>query len=135
MDTLAHRTLKRFGKAVAALARALELGRLPDNADHDAVLLRFELAAELMPKTLQRILSEQGVAPSLPKDIVRIACAAKIVDDASALTLLEIINDRNRMVHDYSEEYALDLMGRVRNAYAPILNILSQKLKEFDEKK
>ena len=57
MDTLIARTRERFSKAVASLEKAVALGALPENAERDAVLLRFELAAELMPKTLQRIYS------------------------------------------------------------------------------
>lgn len=128
MDTLASRTLKRFEKAVKSLERALQLGDLPDNADRDTLLLRFQLAAELMPKTIQRILAERGAVPALPKDIVRTARAADMVGERIAVALLSIIDDRNRMVHDYSEEYALALTSRVKNEYVSILQELLKDL-------
>ena len=128
MDTVAQRTLKRFQKTVASLEKALALQELPEHAERDAVLLRFELTAELMPKVLQRILSERGASVSLPKDIVRSACSAEIVDEKEATTLLAIIDDRNRMVHDYSEEYATLLLQRVKAEYAPVFRALANKI-------
>lgn len=121
MDTLAQRTAKRFEKALVALETALQLQELPARADRDAVLLRFELAAELAPKVLKRILSERGAAPALPKDIVRSAVAAGMVVEKTAVVLLEIIDDRNRMVHDYNEQFADALLNRIKERYAPAL--------------
>ena len=46
------RTLENFKKVVISLDKALKLQQLPEMANRDAVLLRFELAAELMPKIL-----------------------------------------------------------------------------------
>ena len=128
MDTVTQRTLSRFQKTVASFEKAIALGELPEHAERDAVLLRFELTAELMPKVLQRILSERGASVALPKDIVRSACAAKIVDEAEASVLLAVIDDRNRMVHDYSEEYAALLLQRVKTEYALVFRALANKI-------
>ncbi len=128
MDTVAKRTVERFLKTVVALESALKLGELPEHAERDAVLLRFELTAELMPKVLRRILSERGADVTLPKDVVRSARAADIFDETTASTLLAVIDDRNRMVHDYSEEYAVELLQRVKAEYAPALRTLVNKI-------
>jgi nucleotidyltransferase substrate binding protein (TIGR01987 family) len=126
MDSIAKRTIKRFKTSVEGLERALKLGPLPDNANQDAVLLRFELCAELMPKVLKRILSEREVEALYPKDIIRLALAGGIIQDESvAQTMIAIVKDRNRMVHDYSEEYALELLQKVRAEYAPALKSLA----------
>src|SRR3989344_5209260 len=128
MDTVTQRTLLRFQKTVASFENALKLGELPEHAERDAVLLRFELTAELMPKVLQRILSERGADVALPKDIVRAACAAELIDEAVASTLLLVIDDRNRMVHDYSEKFAGELLARVRSEYAVAFRVLQGRL-------
>ena len=120
MDTIVQRTAARFQKTIIALEKALMLGELPEHAERDAVLLRFELAAELMPKVLQRILSDRGADVTLPKDVVRAARAGGLIDEAVASVLLTIIDDRNRMVHDYSEEYAAALLQRIKREYAPV---------------
>ena len=121
MGEVTARTRKRFAKAVEALERAAALEALPERAERDAVLLRFELAAELMPKTLQRILSERGADVVLPKDVVRAARSANLVDEKTAEVLLAIVDDRNRMVHDYSEEFADELFARAKSAYVHTL--------------
>jgi nucleotidyltransferase substrate binding protein (TIGR01987 family) len=124
---LTQRTTARFKKAVASLDRALGLKPLPDNVDQDSVLLRFELSAELMPKALKRVLEEYGTKESLPKNIVRAALEAKIVTPENAETLIVIIDERNRMVHDYSENFATRLADDVRSTYAPALRDLADK--------
>lgn len=130
MDTLTQRTAARFKKATIALENALKLGELPEHAERDAVLLRFELAAELMPKVLRRVLSERGADVALPKDIVRAAREAGLVDESQAVTLLSIIDDRNRMVHDYSEEFAEGLYRRIKDVHAPGLLGLSERIQD-----
>ena len=124
MDTLAKRTATRFAKAVQSLEKALTLGTLPEHAERDTTLLRFELAAELTPKVLQRILTERGLEAVLPKDTVRAARSANFFDEPTATTLLAIIDDRNRMVHDYSEEFAEHLYERIKNDYINAFRIL-----------
>ena len=128
MDQVTNRIQARFKKAVAALERAFTLGELPDHAERDATLLRFELAAELMPKTLQRILAEKGSDVVLPKDVVRAATGANIIDEQTGTVLLKIIDDRNRMVHDYSEEYANELYVRIHDMYLASLTAMEARI-------
>lgn len=118
------RILENFKRAVMALERALALQQLPELANRDAALLRFELAAELMPKVIKRVLAERGAAPVLPKDIARVALSAEIISENLASVLLEIIDDRNRMVHDYSENYSEKLFNRIREKYGLALQEL-----------
>ena len=126
MDIVTKRTIARFVKAVLSLQKALELGELPEHAERDAALLRFELAAEQMPKVLRRVLSERGADVSLPKDAVRAALTARLVSEKDAELLLVAIDDRNRMVHDYSEGFAEGLFVRIKNDYASALARLSE---------
>ncbi|MBI2674206.1 MAG: nucleotidyltransferase substrate binding protein [Candidatus Yanofskybacteria bacterium] len=122
------RTLENFKKAVTALDKAIALRPLPELANRDAVLLRFELAAELMPKVLKRVLAERGAVPALPKDIVRTALSGEMINERLASVLLEIIDDRNRMVHDYNEDYSEKLFARIEKNYAPAFQELLNNL-------
>ena len=130
MDSLITKSVARFEKAFIALERALALSPLPERADRDAVLLRFELAAELMPKTLRRILSVRGADVPLPKDAVRTALSAGVIDETIASVLLAAIDDRNRMVHDYGEEFSDALFARVRADYFPAFRTLTARMHE-----
>ena len=120
--------LENFRKVVTALDKALALRPLPELANRDAVLLRFELAAELMPKVIKRVLAERGAAPALPKDIVRTALSGEIIHERLASVLLEIIDDRNRMVHDYNEDYSEKLFNRIEKSYASAFRELLNNL-------
>ncbi|KKW19373.1 MAG: Nucleotidyltransferase substrate-binding family protein [Parcubacteria group bacterium GW2011_GWA2_51_10] len=80
------------------------------------------------PNVLRRILSERGADVALPKDIVRAARAGNLVDEDTASALLAAIDDRNRMVHDYSEEFAVVLHGRVKNEYINAFKQLLQNI-------
>lgn len=124
MAEIKVRILENFKKVVIALGKALALQDLPELANRDATLLRFELAAELMPKVIKRILAERGAAPVLPKDIVRAALSAEIIRENLASILLEVIDDRNRMVHDYSENYSEKLFNRIKEKYGLALQEL-----------
>ena len=130
MAEIKVRILENFKKAITALDKALKLQELPELANRDAVLLRFELAAELMPKVIKRVLAERGAVPSLPKDIVRVALSGEIISESIASVLLEIIDDRNRMVHDYSKDYSEKLFNRIKESYAPAFRELLKYLTE-----
>jgi nucleotidyltransferase substrate binding protein (TIGR01987 family) len=119
MDQLTGRSRTQFANAVAAMEEALAIRDAPLKIVRDAVPLRFELAAELMPKLLRRTLAERGSDVALPKDAVRAACGAGLISDTDAEVLLSAIDDRNRVVHDYSEDYADQLFERVKQTYVP----------------
>lgn len=123
---LTQRTKERFARAVEALEKGIALPPLPERANRDSVLLRFELSAELMPRLLGRMLAEQGRDVLLPKDSVRTALAAGFFDEETAKLLLHAIDDRNRMVHDYSETFADALCGRIKDDYLRAFRKLAQ---------
>lgn len=122
------RLIKKFKKSVARLEEGVDATELPADFKRDTVLMRFELVAEIAPKVLKRILEERGAAPFLPKDIVRSALSGGIISESVALVLLQIIDDRNRMVHDYNESYADDLYEKVMNSYVSVLRELALAL-------
>jgi nucleotidyltransferase substrate binding protein (TIGR01987 family) len=130
MDSLISRTKDRLAKALTSLEAVLVLEELPEHVERDAALLRFELVAELIPKLLQRMVSEKGAEVSLPKDVIRTAHSASIVEEQEATLFLSVIDDRNRMVHDYSEEFANELFTRVKREYAPAFRTFVNRLPE-----
>ncbi len=128
MDPLTQRAITRFVKAVTSLKKALQLEELPEHAERDSVILRFELTAELMPKVLRRLLIERGADVSLPKDAVRAAHTGEIVTEADASILLAVRDDRKRMVHDYSDKFAEELYKRIKKEYAGVFQSLADQI-------
>lgn len=100
----------------------------------DAVLLRFQLTAEIMPKMLRRILEKRGLDVVLPKDVVRHANAGGIITETAAKVMLAVIDDRNRMVHDYNESFAKELYKRITKTYSPALQSLSKMIAGGDSR-
>jgi hypothetical protein len=47
--------------------------------------------------------------------------------------LLAVIDDRNRMVHDYSEQFAEALFGRIKAEYVSAFRALQEQLRVSDE--
>jgi nucleotidyltransferase substrate binding protein (TIGR01987 family) len=131
MDTLTTRTIARFAKAVASLERALALSEIPDHGKRDIILLRFELTAEFMSKVLRRMVIESGGEAGLPKDTVRAAHVGSFVGEAETSTLIAVIDDRNRMVHDYSEAFADALCARIKDEYAPAFQNVLKSISGF----
>ena len=60
--------------------------------------------------------------------MVRAARAADLADEEMAETLLAIVDDRNRMVHDYGEKFADELYERVKSTYVQTLRGLLQRM-------
>jgi nucleotidyltransferase substrate binding protein (TIGR01987 family) len=125
---LKERTIKRFQKSLLNLEQGINLGQILADVKRDTVLLRFELSAELMSKVLKRILEERGLPVVLPKDIVRSAVAGGLIGEKLAVVLLEIIDSRNRMVHDYNESYANELYEKIISSYVFALKELGKIL-------
>jgi nucleotidyltransferase substrate binding protein (TIGR01987 family) len=123
-----ERLSAKFNKSLSALDKGINLGQLLPDVKRDMVLLRFELVAELMPKVLKRALEVRGVSLVLPKDIVRAAVAGGLIDQETAIVLLEIIDSRNRMVHDYNESYAEELYKKIISEYISALKEFGQAI-------
>lgn len=124
-----ERAIKRFNEALEELESALVLSDIPRDVKRDTSLLRFQLVAELAPKALRRVLEDRGESVSLPKDAVRVALAADMLNEDVANALLSVIDDRNRMVHDYNKKFADALFVRVGREYLTAFRALAEMFK------
>lgn len=135
MDQLITKRVGSFGDAVASLKEAINRDDVDSVFRRDTALLRFELAAELAPKITRQILdATYSVQVSIPKEVFREALHARLVSEDDTELLLEMVDDRNRMVHDYNERFADKLFKKVVEAYAPVLNRLHVTLQQKIQK-
>ena len=112
---------KEFGKALAALRQAL-LAEGERTVIRDSVLMRFAFTSEIAWKALRLCVSERGGAEALvPKAAWREALRLELISPEETETALKMVDDRNRLAHDYSEEFAEELYARVKNDYEPLL--------------
>lgn len=107
-------SLKNLTRAVENAERALTLP-VDRELVFEGTIQRYEVAIELMWKTLKRALEHEGLTPKTPRESVREAFQAGWLHDEAEW--LDMLNHRNRTSHMYlAEEFAEDAYEDVKNA-------------------
>ncbi len=115
-----HKALGRLNESLAEMAHSPHPIQTRDSA-----LMRFIFCAELAAKTAKLLLREQKIEAPYPKAIYRELQKIGLLSPEKTETALKMIDDRNRIAHDYSEEFAEQLFDRIQNEYAPLFDELS----------
>lgn len=99
----------------------------------DSVIQRFEYCTDLLWKYIKKYLESANIliGPNIPAEIVRRACAEKIISEDEAETILEIIKSRNKTSHIYIEEIAEQLSKLIPNYYNVMCEV-ANKLQKFN---
>lgn len=128
-DQNARRALENFENAATRLEEAL--ARPADSVAHrDSALLNFQLAYETGWKAAKVFLDlKEGVETNSPKSSLRKAFQLEWLGDNESLWL-EMIQDRNLIVHLYNETQAVEVYQRVRE-YAPALRGFARRLRSL----
>lgn len=88
----------------------------------DSTLLRFELVSELSWKTLKIYLENKfKIETPYPTSVYRESVKAGLLSAEDAERALSMVEDRNRMVHDYDREWAEGLYKKILKDYIPLL--------------
>jgi nucleotidyltransferase substrate binding protein (TIGR01987 family) len=98
-------------------------------ANRDSALKRFEFTVELAWKCVQRFLREQEIICRSPKECLKEAFKFGLIEDDPKW--IEMMEDRNLIVHTYDEKTAEDVYTRLFN-YFKFLKILKEKLNEVE---
>lgn len=94
----------------------------------DATIQRFEYTTELCWKAMKTFLWEwSGVDASTPKDVFREAGVAHILTSEEVALALQMIDDRNKASHIYSEELIDSLYQRIQN-YTSLMRTVHDRL-------
>lgn len=85
--------------------------------EKEGAIQRFEFAYELAWKTLKDYLEEQGIVikPITPRNVIKQAFAAKILDDAQIW--LDILIHRNLLSHKYDFKTFEEALRKVDEHY------------------
>ena len=113
-------SLRNLRRALDRLGEALEVPESNVLAV-DGTIQRFEFALELFWKTLKRLLAEEGVETSTPKDTLRKAFQVGWLTDEGAW--LQMLSDRNMTSHIYDEETAKRIYGNIRRNYPKMVEV------------
>ncbi|WP_353686783.1 HI0074 family nucleotidyltransferase substrate-binding subunit [Thermodesulfovibrio sp. 3462-1] len=120
------RTFFDFEKAIQNLKIAVE--KAVDDLDIDGVIKRFELCYELSWKAIRIYLEDLGIICKNPRECFKQAKINGLIEDE--ITWMEMIETRNRLVHEYSAEFSREIFEEIKTKYVKILEDLYKTLKE-----
>ncbi len=122
---------QNFDRAYCLLKDALADG--PDALsplEKEGVIQRFEYSFELAWKTLRDFLEEGGliIAPVTPRQIIKDAFAAKILQDGQVW--IDMLDHRNRLSHTYAASVFTEAVKAISSSYLPAMGTLHQYFEE-----
>lgn len=108
-----------MGKFRAALGNVDEALAGPANvkAYRDSTILGFTFVYELAWNAMKLGLAEVGIDARDPKAAFQHSFQQRWIDNEKFW--LDMLEDRNLVVHTYNEGLALEVYGRIRDEYAP----------------
>ena len=112
------RKLESLQKVIQHLDNVHIQKEIPDEYWVPTVITYFKLSFELSWKTMKKYMQDSSIEAATtgsPRDILKLAYAEKyILNDELWLDMLE---DRNTIEHQYSEEIPRDILDRICTIY------------------
>lgn len=124
-----ERLFKDFLQAVTNLGEGLE--KTVDDLDRDGAIKRFELSYELAWKFMKAYLAETGIICKNPRDCFKSAKSNGLIKDE--MGWLNMIEDRNLLVHTYTMELSRQIFDRINMAHYALLVDFLAEVKKKDE--
>lgn len=119
---------QKIERALQRLEEMLKKGIDPDRAYVDSSIQRFEIAFELMWKTLKAFLEYQGIEANYPRHVFQEAYKGKLIDQESIW--LQMMKDRNETSHIHDETKADFIYQNIKD-YAPLLRSTLSNLQDL----
>lgn len=118
-----------FEKAYINLDNAIREAK--DDLDIDGTIKRFELCYELSWKLIKEYLADMGTICNNPRDTFKQAFINELIDDDEKW--LKMIEDRNHLVHVYTESQSREIFASIKNLYISSFRYLYDKMKNRDK--
>lgn len=113
MNERGKRIFSDFEKVLRNLKQATEVAK--DDLAIDGTIKRFELCYELAWKLIKAYLEDMGIICKNPRDCFKQAYINELIDDETVW--MEMIDDRNLLVHTYTFEESRNVFEHVRKSY------------------
>lgn len=120
-----------FSKAFNQLDEAIKAYANLSDLEKEGLVQRFEYTFELAWKTLKDYLESKGVVVSFPRDVLKEAFAAQVIQDGEIW--IEMLNSRNLMAHTYEEAIFNQVVDNINKKYYPAIVQLVNYLKNQDD--
>jgi nucleotidyltransferase substrate binding protein (TIGR01987 family) len=124
-----ERNLKDFEKAFENLKNAVFIAKT--ELEIDGAIKRFELCYELVWKLIKNVLEDMGIICKSPRECFKQAVKTGLISDESIW--MEMIEDRNFLVHTYSSEDSRYVFENVKKKYLKGFESLIKAIKEIKE--
>ena len=119
-ETRWRQRLENFTKVMAQLQAACRQKRYSD-LERAGLIQIFEFSLELAWKTMKDWLLAEGYVVATPREVVRQAFEAGLLETSDAEILLEALKQRNLLAHTYREELAQSTVELIKVRYFPVL--------------
>ena len=119
--------LEHFQQALSELTAACAL-ECYSKLERAGLVQVFEFTFELAWKTLKDLLQYLGIDAKTPREVIRAAFEAGLLEEEDAESLLDALGRRNLLAHTYREALALEAEALIRKRYCPVLERLAQSL-------
>jgi nucleotidyltransferase substrate binding protein (TIGR01987 family) len=125
-----ERFIERQSDVRNSVARLLEAVALSENdLVRDATIQRFEFAFEVVWKAIKLFLDHQGHDCGGPRATLKGAFAERLIPSAEEADVwFRMLEDRNLTSHAYDAVLAGEIHGRIVRDYAPLLDMMSQRI-------
>ncbi len=122
-----HQRLDNFQQAMEQLNEACAKKDYT-KLERAGLIQTFEFTFELAWKTLKDLLFYQGFNVKSPRETIRQAFEAGLLDEEDTETLLDALNKRNLLAHTYEEKVAEEAEHLIKEHYWPALRHLTDQL-------
>ena len=119
--------LENFAKTLSQLQRACDQ-RFYTDLERSGLVKTFEFSYELAWKTLKDLLAYEGFRAESPRRVFRQSFKARYLEEHDCETLLDALENRNRLSHTYKESLAMEAEKLIKFRYLPTLLKLHQRL-------
>lgn len=120
------RYFKDFEKAFLNLKEALKIAKT--DLDIDGTIKRFELCYELSWKLIKEYLADKGIIVKNPRDTFKEAVKNELIQEEEKW--IEMIEDRNFLVHTYSSEESRTVFDKIKTIHINLFETLYKKIEE-----
>jgi len=103
---------------------------IENNRDVAGIIQAFEFTFEQSWKAIQKIAGEQGVTLGNPKSAFSYALENGWIAIEAEPRWLQLLKDRNLTSHTYQEDYAREVLERIKNQYLGMFAQLLKALKK-----
>ncbi|HRR05995.1 MAG TPA: nucleotidyltransferase substrate binding protein [Victivallales bacterium] len=117
-----------YRKAFQNLQKAIAQSKEDDDLAIDGTIKRFELLYELSWKLMRSYLADMGIVVNNPRDTYKNSYQNGLIQNQEVW--LEMIEDRNRLVHTYTFEESRDIFNKIKKDYIHEFEFLLKKFQE-----